>query len=319
MFAGCRKYILPIGLAGLCLITAVVCVMRRNVKDDRPEFTVAPLQEQGMTLEEVSVEIPGLAREYHFLYLSDLHIILESKSVAAKNLENVRGRIQWFSSSDQTSAEMWTEDMPAMLDACHADAVWLGGDMVDFCAPENLACFKEGLDRLATPYLYVRADHDTRPFYCEGLSRETCAALHTAIDGDVKVRCEEYPEFCVVGLSDSTSQMTQESLDRMKEIFAKGKPIILLTHVPYNSLLSEDLANASKASWQDRILTWGGGARAAPMSRMPLPGNSWIGFTPKTVLSKRSSAAICTLPGMALSRRTHTNMFFHRHSPRRSG
>lgn len=41
----------------------------------------------------------------------------------------------------------------------------------------------------------------------------------------------------------------------LKEIFAQGKPIILVTHVPFNSKIDDSLDKASKAGWQ-RNLTW---------------------------------------------------------------
>ncbi len=60
----------------------------------------------------------------------------------------------------------------------------------------------------------------------------------------------------------------------MKEIFAMGKPILLLAHVPFDSKLDSSLQAASKEVWQDRALIWGRGA--AIIIRMKQHRNSWI-------------------------------------------
>ena len=67
----------------------------------------------------------------------------------------------------------------------------------------------------------------------------------------------ELPELCVAGLSNSTDQITESGLQQMKEILSKGKPVILLTHVPYKSLIDDSLQKASKKVWQERALVWG--------------------------------------------------------------
>lgn len=220
-------------------------------------FTSGPLTDHGMNLEEISVIIPGLTEEYHFLFLADLHIIVENEDVAMEELETVRGRLGWSSVAEGVTAAEYWDSLPEILDSCHADAVLLGGDILDYCSKTNIACLQQGLERLKTPYMYVRADHDSNPYYCEGVTAEDCAAMHEAIDGNQEVWCMELPELCIAGLSNNTSPISEAGLERMKEIFAMGKPILLLAHVPFDSKLDSSLQAASKEVWQDRALIWG--------------------------------------------------------------
>ena len=74
----------------------------------------------------------------------------------------------------------------------------------------------------------------------------------------------EYDDICVLGIDNSTSQLPAEALEKIKEVFAIGKPIILVTHVPIDSKLDSSLAEQSKVVWQDRALLWGDGCTYEP-------------------------------------------------------
>lgn len=225
----------------------------------KPEFSIEPLVTNQMNLEEVVVTIPGLTQEYHFLFLSDLHIIVEDERISNEDIETVHSRLLWSSVYEGKSAADYWGELMEILDSCNADAILLGGDMIDFCSPSNVACLKEGLDNTSTPYMYVRADHDYKPYYCEDITEEECDQLHEGIDGDREVQLLELPEVCIVGLGNSTSPLSESALKTMKNMFAKGKTVILLTHVPYDSEASSDLKEASKQAWQGRSLVWGRG------------------------------------------------------------
>lgn len=219
-----------------------------------PVFHTEPLTAAGLETEEVEVVIPGLTEEYHFLFLADLHIITENNEISPSELENIQSRLLWSSVSDGTTAAEYWGMLPDILDSCSADAVLFGGDMIDFCSSSNVACLKQGLDRIITPYLYVRADHDLKPYWCQGITEEQCQSLHNEIDTNPQVWCMKLPELCVAGINNSTEQISENALQQMKEIFSKGKPVILLTHVPFQSLVDDSLQEASKEVWQDRAL-----------------------------------------------------------------
>ena len=62
----------------------------------------------------------------------------------------------------------------------------------------------------------------------------------------------------------STDNLSASALEQMKSLFAKGKPIILLTHVPVKSLVDDSLAQQSREVWGERELTWGQGCYHGP-------------------------------------------------------
>lgn len=211
----------------------------------------------GISTEEIEINISGLEKEYTFLWLSDLHIITENDEIAAEDIETVAGRRESFKNTvGMYSDEFWMQLSDA-LDAWSADALFFGGDMIDHAANANIACLKEGLHKLETPYLYVRADHDYAPYYCAIKDDAAVAGLHAEIDGYEEISLIEFEDLCLVGINDSTRSISAAALQEMKDICAKGKPIILITHVPLNSLCDTSLEEESKAVWDGRALIWG--------------------------------------------------------------
>ena len=218
---------------------------------------------QPATIEEVSVKIPGMEGSKSFLYLSDLHLIKESDQVAESELETVRGRIGWSSFEGVSAADSWPKWVES-LNGEETDGILFGGDMVDFASKANVECLKAGLDQLTHSYMYVRADHDTAPFYLGDVTNEESMRYQNTIAPNDEVMEWEYDDFLIVGWNNSTDNLTSEGLEQMRGLFAKGKPVILLTHVPIKSIVDESLSQASKEAWGDRELLWGFGCYHYP-------------------------------------------------------
>lgn len=243
------KTLLVLLLAFSFLIVLFPAISVERVGKDAP---APPLH-----TEEVSITIPGLQKEYKLLFLSDLHIIVKNDEITPESLETVRQRTEMFKTPDGIASPLLWEQISPILDSFNADAILLGGDMMDYSSTTNIDCLRQGLERLQTPVMYVRADHDYDfTTYCnieDGRTKQ----MHQAIDGDHEIFFKELDEILLLGVNNNTSNISAEALENIKEVFAMGKPIILLTHVPLNSALDTSLAEQSKAAWQDRALVWG--------------------------------------------------------------
>ncbi len=254
-------------ILAICLFLCCLAADARQHRGGKPQDIPGGKEEKNVPVlkeEQVSVHIPGLKNHYTFIFMSDVHIIVENDEISPDDLETVRARREEFCSSDgRYASELW-KDMPELFHSWDADAVLLGGDMIDFASTSNINCLKEGIDRIDVPVLYVRADHDYNPYHCEGLDKKEMKILHQSIDGYEGVSLLEFEDLCLVGLNNSTEQVSSRQLKRIKEIFEIGKPIILLTHVPINSIVDASLSEQSKAVWQDRALVWGKGCYYEP-------------------------------------------------------
>lgn len=226
-------------------------------KTEKKVFTTLPVEELGFSTELLEVDMTGVEEEYHFLYVSDLHIITETGAVAPEQTEEVLQRIENYRQpSGESSAEVWLR-LANKLDECNADAILLGGDLVDFACEENVECLKEGLRMIETPVIYVGADHDFRPYYCDGVAEEDIPLYYQEFAGMEETPVLEMEEFSIVGFNNSTSQMTESALKKLEEVIEKEKPIMLLSHVPFLPQEDESLAELSKQVKGDRVLLWG--------------------------------------------------------------
>ncbi len=212
--------------------------------------------EEGVVREQVQVKIPGMKGSRQLLYLSDLHLITENDQIAPEQQEEVHNRKGFFSHNGMTAEDAWPK-WAEYLEHSKSDALLFGADMVDFASESNLACLKRGLEQLQTPWTYVRADHDLEPYFLKGVSKKECLAYHEEISPWEDVMTMEFEEFLIVGWNNSTEQLSEAGLEKMKELFSVGKPIILLTHVPIQSLVDDSLEKASRDAWNDRALLWG--------------------------------------------------------------
>lgn len=231
------------------------------VSESSPIFNDEDAKRLGLTFENVELEVAGLKRDYVFLWIADLHVIAEDISeVAPADLETVLARREKAfrnPKSKLTSLQIW-QQIIACLNQSAADAVLLGGDICDFGSLANIQAIKDGLAQLTKPYLYARADHDIAPWWLAERKPDEVNALERSIDGNDPVQVLEAEDLLVVSFNVSTSNLTEEGLKRFKQVYSKGKPILLITHVPFHSQVDPSLGEKSiSRDGKDRNLTWG--------------------------------------------------------------
>lgn len=221
---------------------------------DREEAVRYPEPEYNFKTEEVTLALEGLAKEYTIAWVSDLHLMSDHE--AGKELGDVHAEYL-------EAIEKRYEELPVTSEGVHADKLWqeivkylnyhefdgiiFGGDMMDYCSNSNIAMIKEGLDSLHVPYMYVRADHDYGAYYGGVFFTEKEAReLHQTIDGDqISQKFWDMGDFIVLGIDNSTKDMPDYYLNMVEEVYSRGKPVIMATHVPYESMTDTSLAELS--------------------------------------------------------------------------
>ena len=215
----------------------------------------------GLTFETIEIPIVGLKKDYAFLWIADLHVIANDLSeVEEKSMNIVKSRIdKTFRNPNNglTALENW-QMMPEVFNKSGADAVLFGGDICDFSTLASIRVLKEGMHKFTIPYMYARADHDISSWWLATRYTKEINELEKSIDGYEPLQVLEFDDLIVVGFNNATSNLSEAGLKRFKEVYAKRKPIIINTHVPFNSLVDKDYAEMcmSKDS-QRRNLSWG--------------------------------------------------------------
>lgn len=243
-------------LLGLCMMLSAC----RSQAKMAGEESLSDSQKEACTLEEdrKTIRIPGIKDSYRLLVINDLHIVETEteREIPKETKDEIQARYESFAdTSGVASREQW-EWLSDQIQDYDPDAVVLAGDLVDFYSPENLETLKDGLDKIEVPVIYTRADHDYGTWYIEE-DRKTVKKQEAAICDNSRVILQEFPDFLIVGINNSTSQMTKAGLRALKKIWEKEKPVILITHVPLDSLTDRGLYEESKKLWGDRALLWG--------------------------------------------------------------
>ena len=223
----------------------------------------------GLKVDQIEIDFPSVNGNYTLLFVSDMHIIKEDESIISEKLEELRVRkdIAFKTSTNMQAADTWME-LASVLDVFGANGIIFGGDMVDFASLSNYQTLSEGLSQIATPYMYLRADHDLGTWYSTNFENADEALRQSQSISDYQdVFVMEYPEFYVLGWNNSTSQLTDAGLNTICSIWNNQKPIILATHVPLNSVADNSLElAASSADSSGRKKLWGSGCLYAPDS-----------------------------------------------------
>lgn len=221
----------------------------------------------GLKEDCIEIDLPGVSEEYELLFVSDMHITTLDDTVSEESLAVARERYyhMFRTAGNIASADNWMI-LSSILDRYEADGIVFGGDMMDFVSPTNVDLLKKGLDQIDTPYMYLRADHDFGTWYSGGrLDHGAALKLHSNISEYEDVYILEYEDFYIFGWNNSTSEMTADGLKAAEDIWDNGKPIILATHVPLNSMVDEGLKETSASiDPQGRSKIWGLGCLYYP-------------------------------------------------------
>ncbi len=105
------------------------------------------------------------------------------------------------------------------------------GDAMDFLTYANIDYFKSFLQR--TNALYIPGNHEM-----ESLKEEFEDPFSQMTERSTDFFSQEINGVLFVGINNYNHKMTYEQLDKLKEVVALEKPIVLLVHVP---LYSRDL------------------------------------------------------------------------------
>lgn len=207
---------------------------------------------------EEEIIIEGLGGEYEFLYLTDTHMIVQDEEDSQQIKDNAKVRYEEFHNGEGVpSAEQFDEWM-SLANEEELDGVLLGGDIIDYPSEANIQHLRENLDTLQMPYVYTLGNHDwTYPWeYMTMTGLETyLPMLDEFVEGNSAVHSRDYGEFVVVAVDNSSNQINDAALEECERIFAEGKPVILMLHVP---IATQSVLGRAKEVWSGGVVLGAG-------------------------------------------------------------
>ena len=186
---------------------------------------------------EADVIIPEYPKVFDFLYNRNKEFWVDEDS---SRVDNTLKEIVTFTNSEK------------------ANALLLGGDIIDSPADSSISTLKSNLNNLKTDYLYTLGNHDwSFPWdYHTENARITNLPKFNELMSDTDVSYLEYEDLVILAVNSSTNQIEQESLDKIKEVLSKQKPTIVMMHVPIST---PEIAQRSAELREGRISAVGEG------------------------------------------------------------
>ena len=251
----------------IIILMMILVLAGCTMADNGHAGTDIPVADLPVYREEVKVTIPGTIKEENILWLSDLHIVGMSVDTPSERQEEIAQRLGYSSSKEGVNAVyQWdgyynskeeTVSWVKILNEEPASLIIFGGDMLDYNYPEGIDLLRKGFEQLNKPYIYARADHDMLPTYLSDGDEQAAVERQNSLCKNEAVMSYAFDDFYMVVWNNSTSNLSDSGLERIKQIVAEGKPVILATHVPIQPLEDESLDKLSREVFGDRSLLWG--------------------------------------------------------------
>lgn len=227
-----------------------------KLKDSKIKISEADIKALGLRFEPIEVKIEGLKKDYDFIFISDLHVMADDDSELAENRKAamIYRRDKHFNNpqSGLRPLHVW-EKLPAILNKSNADAVFFCADMCDTGSIANVSVLRDGMKKLTVPFLYTREDHDASPWNLISKDVSKQNAINAEIDGYPKVKTLEFEDLIIFSHSTTYRHFSKERVEALRKECAKGKPVILVQHVPFVD--QNNPAHKKLHAWNGRIKT----------------------------------------------------------------
>lgn len=216
-------------------------------------------EDKQLSVDEVTITIPGLSNDYQFLYISDTHMVTVGDTDTADVNSYASSRLPMFvNEAGMTSARQFSGWI-SMANEMEVDALLMGGDIIDCPSDSNINFLAAQLSNLNVPYLYTLGNHDwTLPWaylndHAENYYRPLFAPY---TDGNTAFHVLRLDGLNIAAIDNSSDQINPAVLEPLSELLSEGTPVILLLHVP---LYSDELAAKATETWGNPIVLGEGG------------------------------------------------------------
>ncbi len=247
-------------LMAVCSFVCCACAVRTEEANESKTIQQEKQMkdELSMHISDEELEITGFSGEYTFLYITDTHMVVPDEADSDKVEAYADLRFDEFQNEDDVSSAAQFGAWMEYANEKQVDALLLGGDIIDYPSSANIEHLEENLELLKMPYLYALGNHDwTFPWeYMTRYGEETyLPMLEPYMQSDSAIHQLEFEDLILVAVDNSANQIAPEALEEYREILQKGKPVIVMLHVP---LLTQSVLTKAKEAWSSAVVLGGG-------------------------------------------------------------
>ena len=210
-------------------------IMQKSISNHAPS---------GILIHNYKIKVKGIKKKilYHF---SDLHLTeYDSFSDEREKLEAIHATHHWenlrldfakhhnepHSKEQQQSTHNHLSDL--LAEAEKGDALIMAGDICDYINGANVRTVNYALNQLTIPFIYVCGNH-------ENIEKTPGVEMISNIKKPVQTL--DLGDIVILGIDNSTHEITAEQNAQLKEALLLGKPLIIAMHIPILSEGNKDL------------------------------------------------------------------------------
>lgn len=238
-------------MAGLIVILALVTVLLVFRIPQRAVAKVKSRLNNTVIVNEEKVDIDNLDKPFKIIFIADTHVALcDDRDEEVR--EKTDTRYLDFIVDSKSSAENF-EELFKYIRKAKPDLVILGGDITDSATYESIEFVEKQLDKLECPYVYITGNHDFEygsEYFSETAYSEYLPRLRNITDVNNGYQVMEFDQFTILGVDDGSNQVCDDIGKGIAEAKEIGKPVILVTHVPFVPFVDkEELIQRTNDVW----------------------------------------------------------------------
>lgn len=208
-------------------------------------------QMKELYISEEEVTVPGLER-ISFVFMADSHISLCDER-DAQLMDKAQQRQGAFVDEDGVASPDTFDKLIEASNILEPDLFVMGGDIIDSAMYASIDYLQEELEKLKAPYLYSLGNHDFQygEEYFSDTAYEEYLPRLDVVRNEGTYQFVEYDDLIVFSANDHNNQIDKSTVKGLRAAIKKGKPIVLVLHVPIEPLTGDD------SLLQKSIEVWG--------------------------------------------------------------
>jgi Icc-related predicted phosphoesterase len=246
--------VLVLVLVIILLLFLALCIIFIKAENKNSVATVATLDENLIinefydpeynenyikNINVINLTNSNIKNSYQFVYMADLQasIIDENETDELIRTNLIQRNSMFYADNDSSQVRNIFNEIINYSNNKNATALLLGGDIIDSPSDSNFRFLKENLNNLKIPYLYALGNHDWSfgwDYHTQNAKNVQYPKFEEIMD-DVQVSYLEYKDCIVLAINDSEDSISEESVEKIKNVLDKQKPTIVMLHVPIST------------------------------------------------------------------------------------
>ena len=199
-----------------------------------------------LKIQKAAVTIPSMKNEYRFWHFSDAHIAHAYPEDREEAHALAQKQAACWATDGKPSSDVFL-DVLEEAKKHNAELLLMAGDCADYYSESNLRFLTENLKKAEIPVLYAYGNHEGASYVTNlGDPRQFYSDYAVLMGETPDFQVKDFGDFVLIAVDNSDHNIRPEQLDKLKEQFARGIPVILVMHIP---LSTEAILPDMEAKW----------------------------------------------------------------------